>query len=107
MDPKAEKAKQEAAAKAEAEQKAKDEAAAKAEADQKAKDEAATKAAAEKAAAAERANAEAAARAAAELKGPKALQEIRYSGKTYAPGENLPADIDEEILDQLDEMDAI
>lgn len=39
--------------------------------------------------------------------GPRAKQEIRYGGKTYAPGERLPADVDEDTLDELDELDAI
>ncbi|MCT7668190.1 hypothetical protein, partial [Shinella kummerowiae] len=39
--------------------------------------------------------------------GPRAKQEIRYGGKTYAPGERLPADVDDTTLDELDEIDAI
>lgn len=39
--------------------------------------------------------------------GPRAKQEIRYRGKTYAPGERLPADVDEDTLDDLDDADAI
>lgn len=40
-------------------------------------------------------------------RGPRARQEIRYGGKTYAPGEYLPADIDAKTLDELDDYDAI
>ncbi|MDG3575981.1 hypothetical protein P7F60_06270 [Rhizobium sp. YJ-22] len=40
-------------------------------------------------------------------RGPRARQEIRYRGKTYAPGEYLPADIDDTTLDELDDYDAI
>ncbi len=40
-------------------------------------------------------------------RGPRARQEIRYRGKTYAPGEYLPADIDGKTLDELDDYDAI
>lgn len=40
-------------------------------------------------------------------RGPRARQEIRYRGKTYAPGEYLPADIDAKTLDELDDYDAI
>lgn len=70
----------------------------------------------EKAAAAKKAEDEAAELAAAEAAaqkarlptfGPRAKQEIRYGGKTYAPGERLPADVDEDTLDELDELDAI
>lgn len=40
-------------------------------------------------------------------RGPRARQEIRYRGKTYGPGEYLPADIDEKTFDELDDIDAI
>ncbi|MCT7668181.1 hypothetical protein [Shinella kummerowiae] len=39
--------------------------------------------------------------------GPRAKQEIRYGGKTYAPGERLPADVDDKTLAELDGIDAI
>lgn len=39
--------------------------------------------------------------------GPRAKQEIRYRGKTYGPGDRLPADIDEKTFDELDELGAI
>lgn len=39
--------------------------------------------------------------------GPIAQQEIRYRGRTYAPGERLPTDIDDKTLDLLDDLDAI
>ena len=39
--------------------------------------------------------------------GPRALQQVRYRGRTYQPGENLPADIYAKTLDELDSMTAI
>lgn len=40
-------------------------------------------------------------------KGPKALCEIHYGGKVYAPGERLPADLDMSIEADLDDIGAI
>lgn len=40
-------------------------------------------------------------------RGPRALQEVRYRGRTYAPGDFLPHDIDPKIEDELDEIGAI
>lgn len=40
-------------------------------------------------------------------RGPRALQEVRYRGRTYSPGEHLPHDIDPKIEDELDEIGAI
>lgn len=39
--------------------------------------------------------------------GPMARQEIRYRKKTYAPGEHLPADIEDEALIDLRRLGAI
>jgi len=94
MDPKSQKAKDDAAAKAAAE--------AKVAADAKAAEDA--KAAAETEA---KAKAEAAAELKAAKRGPRALQEIRYRGKTYGPGEYLPGDIDDNDEDDLKDIGAI
>ena len=86
-----------------AEEKAKAEAAAaKAAADEKA---AADAKAAEEAKAAAEANAQAETKA--YRRGPRALQEIRYRGRTFAPGEYLPGDIDEDDEDELEDLGAI
>lgn len=42
-----------------------------------------------------------------DLLGPRVLQEVRYRGRTYSPGEHLPHDIDPKIEDELDEIGAI
>lgn len=39
--------------------------------------------------------------------GPPCKMEVRYQGKTYAPGENLPGDLDDETLTELEALDAI
>jgi hypothetical protein len=41
------------------------------------------------------------------LRGPRVLQEVRYRGRTYRPGEFLPHDIEAEIEDELDDLGAI
>jgi len=38
---------------------------------------------------------------------PIALQEVRWKGRTYRPGEELPAGIDKDTLDRLEALNAI
>ncbi|PRA87927.1 hypothetical protein CQ054_05880 [Ochrobactrum sp. MYb29] len=97
-----------ARAKADADEKAQLEAEAKAkaqaEADEKARLEAEAKAQTE--AAAKLAQDLALANQGAEA-GPAARCEIRLNGKTYAPGDHLPADLDFDLEEELEEIGAI